>query len=318
MTAMTEEARRQYVTVTGAGLNIRGWQEMTMVIGEINVQLPVIGLPGMDFNDISMHTSNELYIEQYGYNEQVIRIRSHLRIAAMVLPGLHNHKEVRVASSIHTRYAATSQSQLIIGEVEDLSNQTYVPRHLRQPQQATAMEVAVHRLTHMLYEGQPNHHRIKGGAQGAIIDPSGLCLHQVNDGRRRSIRRFTVLTGVETITGLCMPIPTTKKGATQYQPTQSKKFVMENGLEVCKQSLKPDGLAIALDVGCTYCGGSRLGGDTIGSKSSTGSSNCSLLSPDCTSGAWTRTGAFSANSGFGVARDPMQSPTAQCRELTAF
>eukprot|EP00971_Amphidinium_carterae_P289119 5740601-Amphidinium_carterae.2 len=38
MTAMTEEARRQYVTVTGEGLNISGWKETTMVIGKILMQ----------------------------------------------------------------------------------------------------------------------------------------------------------------------------------------------------------------------------------------------------------------------------------------
>eukprot|EP00971_Amphidinium_carterae_P029582 582125-Amphidinium_carterae.1 len=57
----------------------------------------------------------------------------------MVLPGLRTHEEVKVASSIRTRYsAAASQSQLIIGEVEDLSNQAYVPNncdnHISQQQ----------------------------------------------------------------------------------------------------------------------------------------------------------------------------------------
>eukprot|EP00971_Amphidinium_carterae_P224912 4461819-Amphidinium_carterae.1 len=58
MTAMTEEARRQYVTMTGEGLNTSGWKETTMVIGNIvmqvkfivaNVQSPLIGLPDMEF-----------------------------------------------------------------------------------------------------------------------------------------------------------------------------------------------------------------------------------------------------------------------------
>eukprot|EP00971_Amphidinium_carterae_P323755 6434150-Amphidinium_carterae.1 len=40
--------------------------------------------------------------------------------------------------------------------------------------------------------------------------------------------RFT-LTCVETLTGLCMAIPTSRHGRTRYQLTQLKKFVMENG-----------------------------------------------------------------------------------------
>eukprot|EP00971_Amphidinium_carterae_P012377 243549-Amphidinium_carterae.4 len=57
----------------------------------------------MDFNEIVMHTGNEPYIEQYGYSEQVIRNCSQLYVAAMALPGLHNHEEVRVDSSKRTR-----------------------------------------------------------------------------------------------------------------------------------------------------------------------------------------------------------------------
>eukprot|EP00971_Amphidinium_carterae_P144439 2862311-Amphidinium_carterae.9 len=113
-----------------------------------NAQVPLIGLHGMDFYEIAMHTGNEPYIGQYGYNEQ-----------------------------IHS----ASQSQLIMGEVEDLSNQAYVPRQLRQPYQPSTIDMAEHRLTHMPYRSWcPICVKVKGN-QGAIIDPSGLCLHQVND-----------------------------------------------------------------------------------------------------------------------------------------
>eukprot|EP00971_Amphidinium_carterae_P320964 6380038-Amphidinium_carterae.2 len=73
---MIEEARRQYVTVTGEGLNINGWNETTMVIGKIimqvkfsvaNVQSPLIGLPDMDLNEMTIHTGNDPYIEQYAH-----------------------------------------------------------------------------------------------------------------------------------------------------------------------------------------------------------------------------------------------------------
>eukprot|EP00971_Amphidinium_carterae_P352184 6492468-Amphidinium_carterae.1 len=75
---MTEEARKQYVTVTGEGLNICGWKETTMVIGNIlmqvrlivaSVQSPLIGLPDMGNNELAMHMGNEPHIEQYGYSE---------------------------------------------------------------------------------------------------------------------------------------------------------------------------------------------------------------------------------------------------------
>eukprot|EP00971_Amphidinium_carterae_P330111 6462973-Amphidinium_carterae.1 len=40
----------------------------------------------------------------------------------------------------------------------------------------------------------------------------------------------TILTGVETTTGLCLAIPTARKGPTRVELTQSKKFIMEIGL----------------------------------------------------------------------------------------
>eukprot|EP00971_Amphidinium_carterae_P240816 4780762-Amphidinium_carterae.1 len=92
MTAMTEEAR-----------------ETTMVIGKIilqvkfivaNVQPPLIGLPDMDFNEVVMHTGNEPYIDQYGHNEQAMRIGSQLYVAAMVRLPLLNALGKELARSL--------------------------------------------------------------------------------------------------------------------------------------------------------------------------------------------------------------------------
>eukprot|EP00971_Amphidinium_carterae_P064393 1275356-Amphidinium_carterae.1 len=197
---MTEEATKQYVTVTGEGLNMSDCTETTIVIGNIimqvrfivaNVPSPLIGLPDMDYNELAVHTGNEPHIEQYGCSERAVKIGSHLYLAAKVLPGLHNHEEAKVAGSIRTRYSATSQSQLIIGEVEDLSNQAYVPRQLRQhPHLPTTIEStgtpihshALPQLVSNLREGQGTAQSPQeGGAQGTITDTTGLRLHQVNN-----------------------------------------------------------------------------------------------------------------------------------------
>eukprot|EP00971_Amphidinium_carterae_P100937 1997046-Amphidinium_carterae.2 len=92
-----EEARKQYVTVTGREYYLRGSivAGRTMVIGNIimqlkftvaNVQSQLTGLPDMDFNELAMHTGNEPHIEQYGYSEPAMKIGSRRHIAAMVLP----------------------------------------------------------------------------------------------------------------------------------------------------------------------------------------------------------------------------------------
>eukprot|EP00971_Amphidinium_carterae_P352185 6492468-Amphidinium_carterae.2 len=109
----------------------------------------------------------------------------------MVLAGLHNHEEVKVARSIRTRYSAASQSQLIIGEVEDLSNQAYVPSQLRQPHQPTTIKIQEHRLNHMPYrswcpncvkaKGQPNHHRKGALKEQSLIQLDYARLHQINN-----------------------------------------------------------------------------------------------------------------------------------------
>eukprot|EP00971_Amphidinium_carterae_P013108 258434-Amphidinium_carterae.1 len=89
---MSEQVRKQYVTVTEEGLNITGWKETAVIIGNIimqvkfvvaNVQSPLIGLPDMDHNEIAMHTGNEPNIEQLEYQEPAMKIGSHLYVAAM-------------------------------------------------------------------------------------------------------------------------------------------------------------------------------------------------------------------------------------------
>eukprot|EP00971_Amphidinium_carterae_P050867 1001858-Amphidinium_carterae.3 len=85
-----------------------------------NVQSPLIGLPDLDM--VTLHAGSDPYIEQSGNSEQLIRIGSHLHVATLVLPGLHN-PEVRVDQSVRTRKTSTRQSQLVTGHVEELSSQ---------------------------------------------------------------------------------------------------------------------------------------------------------------------------------------------------
>eukprot|EP00971_Amphidinium_carterae_P076328 1507306-Amphidinium_carterae.1 len=185
----------------------------------------------MDYNELAMHTGNEPHIEQYGYSELAMKIGSHLYVAAMVLPGLHTHEEVKVASSIRTKYSATSQPQLIIGEVEDLSNQAYVPRKSgtttsTNNNRSTRTPIDSHALPQLVCNLREGHGTTqspqKRGKEQSLIQLDHAYVKSTTGNKVN-----TVLTGVETIKRLA--VPTTKKGATQYQITQLKKFVMENG-----------------------------------------------------------------------------------------
>eukprot|EP00971_Amphidinium_carterae_P042382 832920-Amphidinium_carterae.2 len=154
-----------------------------------------------------------------------MKIGSHLYVAAMVLPGIHNHEEVQVASSIRTRYNAASQSQLIVGEVEVLSNQAFVPRQLRQPHRPSTIEMQEHRLTHTAYrswcpicvkaKGQPNDNR-KGVRKGAITDTIGLRLVAYI----KSTTGNNVNTGIETI------------GSSSWRTALEDQFFKDNELAI--------------------------------------------------------------------------------------
>eukprot|EP00971_Amphidinium_carterae_P000007 220-Amphidinium_carterae.1 len=55
----------------------------------------------------------------------------------MVLPGLHTPNEIQVDKAVNTRYSPTDATALIVGDIEELSQQANVPRQLRQPAQST-------------------------------------------------------------------------------------------------------------------------------------------------------------------------------------
>eukprot|EP00971_Amphidinium_carterae_P174671 3462341-Amphidinium_carterae.2 len=77
-------------------------------------------------------------------------------------------------------------------------------------------------------KGQSVHHR--GGAlkeQSLIQLDYAYTRPSIHTHKKWQV--LTILTCVETTTGLCMAIPTSKKGPVRYQLTQLKKFVMENG-----------------------------------------------------------------------------------------
>eukprot|EP00971_Amphidinium_carterae_P298683 5934034-Amphidinium_carterae.2 len=153
---MPESARRQYVTVTGEDLTIEGWKEVTLVIGAItmqirfiaaNVQSALLGLPGIDDNNVTVHTGKKPHIEKNGLVEQLHSLAAHLHAAAMVLPGFHKPNETKLDNSISSRYNPSKRTTLIVGEVEDISQQANSPKQLRQPPQTTKQEQEQHRIT---------------------------------------------------------------------------------------------------------------------------------------------------------------------------
>eukprot|EP00971_Amphidinium_carterae_P277858 5515192-Amphidinium_carterae.1 len=77
-------------------------------------------------------------------------------------------------------------------------------------------------------KGQPVHHR-RGGLKEQSMIQLDYAYTRSNTPTAKKWQVHTVLSCIETMTGLCMAIPTSRKGVTRHQLTQLKKFVMENG-----------------------------------------------------------------------------------------
>eukprot|EP00971_Amphidinium_carterae_P160318 3178206-Amphidinium_carterae.2 len=104
---MPESTRKRCVTVTGEGLTIAGWKEVTLITGSItmqicfivaNVQSALLELPDIDDNNVTVHTCNKPYIEKRGLVEQLHPLGAHLHATAMVIPGLHKPTDSTVRS----------------------------------------------------------------------------------------------------------------------------------------------------------------------------------------------------------------------------
>eukprot|EP00971_Amphidinium_carterae_P024077 475284-Amphidinium_carterae.1 len=77
-------------------------------------------------------------------------------------------------------------------------------------------------------KGQSVHHRRRALKEQSLIQLDyAYTRSSIPTAKKWQVH--TILTCVETTTGLCMTIPTSRKGPTKHQLTQLKKFVMENG-----------------------------------------------------------------------------------------
>eukprot|EP00971_Amphidinium_carterae_P349492 6491042-Amphidinium_carterae.3 len=78
---------------------------------------------GQDDDNVTVHMGNNPYIEKKGLIEQLHPLGAHLHAAAMVLPGLHKPSEIKLDSSINSRYNPSLLTNLIVGDIEEVSHQ---------------------------------------------------------------------------------------------------------------------------------------------------------------------------------------------------
>eukprot|EP00971_Amphidinium_carterae_P312913 6218539-Amphidinium_carterae.3 len=219
---MPESARRQFVT-------------MRFIVA--NVQSALLGLPDIDENNVTVHTTGKHpYLEKNGEFEQLHPHGAHLHSAAMVLPGLHcrlhKHNEVKIDMAVNTRYDPNKPTTIIVGGVDDISQQANISKQLRQPPQPTKQEQEQHRITHMPYrswcpicvKAQSVHHRRGGLKEQSLI--------QLDYAYTRSSIPTTC---VETTTGLCMAIPTSRKGPTMMENGFGQSIIQVDNEPAIKQ-----------------------------------------------------------------------------------
>eukprot|EP00971_Amphidinium_carterae_P239416 4752937-Amphidinium_carterae.1 len=93
-----------YVTVTGEGLTIHGWKQVTLLVGAItmhvssivaNVQPALLGLPDLNKNKVRFHTGVFPYIEKHKETtsqlawEPLQSKGAHTHAASIVLDGFY-------------------------------------------------------------------------------------------------------------------------------------------------------------------------------------------------------------------------------------
>eukprot|EP00971_Amphidinium_carterae_P009682 191005-Amphidinium_carterae.1 len=119
-----------------------------------------------------IHTGDKPYIAQFGHNEQLLRVGSHLHVARLVLPGFtHPVKYKSTTQSTRGIHQWTLQHSLWV----TLRSSANIPRQLRQSTEPTQQEE--HKITHMPYKrwcpvcvkakGKPTHHK-----KGALKEQS--------------------------------------------------------------------------------------------------------------------------------------------------
>eukprot|EP00971_Amphidinium_carterae_P350277 6491466-Amphidinium_carterae.4 len=79
-------------------------------------------------------------------------------------------------------------------------------------------------------KGQPTHHHKGALKEQSMLHLAYACINAMALTHKKW-QAHVILTGVESTTGLCLAMPTTRKGPTRFQLMQLKKFVMENGFE---------------------------------------------------------------------------------------
>eukprot|EP00971_Amphidinium_carterae_P154765 3068574-Amphidinium_carterae.4 len=107
-------------------------------------------------------------------------------------PWLHTTNEIQLDNTINTRYSSTSPATVIVGDIEEFSQQANIQRQLQQLVQPTKQEQEEHRITHLPY---------KSWCEQSVLQLDYAYITS-NLPTKKKWQVHTILTGVETTTRL--------------------------------------------------------------------------------------------------------------------
>ena len=128
---------------------------------------------------------------------------------------------------------------------EDINIEARRPKSLRSPSQPTPAQIEEHNLTHQPFRswcpicqqtrGRPSQHRRRGGDHQSVImfdytfltNPHHPPLTPSSGSRYEN--HITILSLIESTTGMSHAIMTHRKGITKHQLHQAKKWIITNG-----------------------------------------------------------------------------------------
>ena len=199
-------------------------------------------------------------IKKNGIEEPLLFHDKHFYVEALVLPQDHqlnylwlDYLQNQLFHTTTTVYYTTGD-----GEVHEQVGEAQLPRSSKPPQLPTEEERLLHELTHQPYrswcevcqrsKGRPAYHKRQPRDKESVIqmDYGFLQDPHLPPGSPQQ-RPLTVLTMLETTTGLSNAILTTKKGDTQHQRQQIKKWITTNGF--ANSILQTDSEAAILQLG---------------------------------------------------------------------
>eukprot|EP00971_Amphidinium_carterae_P281570 5590099-Amphidinium_carterae.2 len=116
---MGDEAKKQYVTVTGEGLTIHGWKMDTFLFSLS------LGLPDLNKIKVTFHTGVFPYIEKHIETtshkawEPLQSRGAHIHSASIVLDGFYKPHNIYLDSGANSRYNPSLPTTVLIGEVDE-------------------------------------------------------------------------------------------------------------------------------------------------------------------------------------------------------